>query len=324
MNNVAVVAIGRNEGDRLIGCLDSAIRQAPAVVYVDSGSTDRSVEMAERKGAVVVRLDMQRSFTAARARNAGFQRALMLSADLEFVQFVDGDCEFESGWLAAAQAYLEQNPGYCAVFGRRRERFPDQSVYNRLCDLEWAVPAGEAQYCGGDVMIRAAALRDAGGYRENLIAGEEPELCIRLRRLGGKIACLDTPMTIHDAAMSRFGQWWRRMQRAGHAFAEGAALHGAAPEHHWVTEHRRIWMWGVLTPCVIGGATVLVSPWCLLLAAIYPFQIMRLYLSQRNLTQWPLLQATSFVVAKFPLAVGVLTYHANKLRGHNAALIEYK
>ena len=322
--DVAVVAIGRNEGDRLTSCLRSAMQQALFVVYVDSGSTDRSVEMAEAKGALVVRLEMGQPFTAARARNAGFERAMLAHEGIRYVQFVDGDCEFELGWLAVARAYLEQNPGVSAVFGRRRERFPDRSIYNRLCDIEWDVAAGEVKYCGGDVLIRAAALRDVGGYRESLIAGEEPELCIRLRRLGGKIACLDQPMTIHDAAMSRFGQWWRRMRRSGHAFAEGAMLHGSAPEHHWVTETCRTWLWGVLAPCGVLAAAVLISADCLLLAAIYPLQFARLYAIRRNLTRWPILTSAAAVLCKFPEAAGMLTYHYNRLRSRSSALIEYK
>jgi glycosyltransferase involved in cell wall biosynthesis len=46
LNDVAVVAIGRNEGDRLKACLRSVVDVAALVVYVDSGSTDDSVAFA--------------------------------------------------------------------------------------------------------------------------------------------------------------------------------------------------------------------------------------------------------------------------------------
>ena len=104
----------------------------------------------------------------------------------------------------------------------------------------------EARAFGGDVMIRAAALENVGGYRDDLIAGEEPELCIRLRAAGWRIWRLPYEMTSHDAAMTRFSQWWRRAMRAGYAFAQGAHLHGASPERHWVWESRRAWLWAAM------------------------------------------------------------------------------
>ena len=321
---LAVVAIGRNEGERLKRCLTSARDGATLVVYVDSGSTDQSQGMACTLGAKVVELDPTRPFTAARARNAGFDRVFETDPTVSFVQFVDGDCELETGWLATAAAFLDQNHEVAAVFGRRRERFPDQSVYNRLCDIEWAVPAGKVRYCGGDVMMRADAFKAVGGYRPDFIAGEEPELCVRLRRDGWQIVCLDQPMTIHDAAMTRLSQWWRRTQRSGHAFAQGADVHGGAPDYHWLQEARRAVTWGIVLPCAIIAASALVSPYVLALAAIYPAQIARLYRTQRKKNTYPLLTSTSLVLGRFPEAAGWLTYHVSKLRGRTTKLIEYK
>jgi len=321
---IAVVAIGRNEGDRLRRCIESAIGQVPGVVYVDSGSTDGSLAMAAGLGARVVELDLSRPFTAARARNAGFARLLEGDAAVAYVQFVDGDCEFEADWLKTAVDFLDQNPKVAAVFGRRRERFPDRSIYNRLCDLEWAVPPGLVLYCGGDVMIRAAALTAVGGYRSDLIAGEEPELCVRLRRGGWQVVCLDQPMTIHDAAMERFGQWWRRSLRSGHAFAQGADIHGGPPDYHWVREARRAVIWGLALPIAIVGAAGLVTPYLLGLAALYPVQVGRLYWTQRKTNNWPLLTSIALVASKFPEAAGWVTYHVNQQLGRAPQLIEYK
>ncbi len=137
----AVVAIGRNEGERLVRCFDSIGVDYPAI-YVDSGSTDRSVAEAEQRGIVVVNLAIDQGFTAARARNAGWRAISAAHPSLDYIQFVDGDCEFAPGWIAAAMAALDAEPGLCAVFGRRRERFPDASFYNALCDDEWNVPVG--------------------------------------------------------------------------------------------------------------------------------------------------------------------------------------
>ncbi|WP_226780955.1 glycosyltransferase [Oceaniglobus trochenteri] len=312
---IAAVVIGRNEGARLIACLDALQGQVARIVYVDSGSTDGSVQAARARGAEVLALNMDRPFTAARARNAGLAR---LDPDqTPLVQLLDGDCVLRDGWLATARAYLEKHPDVAVACGRRRERHPEASVYNALCDAEWDTPVGPAQACGGDAMMRLSALRAVGGYRDGLIAGEEPELCLRLRRAGWGVQRLDAEMTWHDAAITRFSQWWRRSRRAGHAFAEGAALHGAPPDRHWVREHRRALFWGAGLPAlaVIGA---LVYPWMLGLLLFLPVQMVRL------MPRMGVVPAVFNVLGKLPEAQGALTFHLNRLRGRRAGIVEYK
>lgn len=318
-SKVGVVAIGRNEGERLRRCLSSVLPLVSATVYVDSGSDDGSREMAVGMGADTVDLDMSRPFTAARARNEGFQRLLQLHPDLNYVQFVDGDCEIVPGWLDAARDFLSAHPSHAVVCGRRRERRPEQSVYNQLCDEEWNTPIGDALACGGDAMMRAQALQAVAGYRDSLIAGEEPELCVRLRQKGWRIHRLDREMTLHDAAMTRFSQWWKRTVRAGHAFAEGAWLHGAPPERHWVRETRRACFWGIVLPLVIALAVIGLGPWALLLALVYPLQWLRLLRQNGSVRS-----STFLLVGKFAEAWGVLKFHISRLRGVSDTIIEYK
>ena len=323
MERVGAVVIGRNEGDRLRACLASLARAVDAVVYVDSGASDGSVALARAMGARVVALDESRPFGAARARNAGLA-ALREEPDIAFVQLVDGDCAVQPGWIAAARACLAADPRLAIVCGRRRERDPGASVFNRLCDREWDTPVGEARACGGDALARAGALAAIGGFREDLIAGEEPELCLRLRRAGWRIRRIDREMTLHDAAMTRVSQWWRRAERAGHAFAEGAALHGAGPERHWVAQTRRALAWGLVLPIVAVLAALAYGPLALALLAAYPLQIVRL--AQRDgagRASWE--WATFVTLAKIPEAIGVLRYLiGRRLMGRRPRLLEYK
>ena len=265
---IAAVVIGRNEGARLRACLAALEGQVSRVVYVDSGSTDGSVAHARACGAAVVALDPSRPFTAARARNAGL--AVLDRGQTDLVQLIDGDCVLRDGWIAAARAFMEERRDVAIVCGRRREEHPEGSVYNRLCDMEWNGPVGEVCACGGDALARLAALDAVGGFAPELIAGEEPELCVRLRQAGWRIWRLDRGMTWHDARMTRFAQWWRRSVRAGHAFAEGAALHGAPPERHWVAETRRALIWGAGLPGVILAAG-LAHPAAFAVLLVYPF-----------------------------------------------------
>jgi GT2 family glycosyltransferase len=321
---VGLVAIGRNEGDRLRKCLTSVSGQTGKVVYVDSGSTDGSVDMARNLGAVVVELDMTRPFTAARARNEGFRRLRELAPKLVYVQFVDGDCELVAGWLDKAVLFLNERRDVAVVCGRRRERFPDRSVYNLLCDMEWDTPVGEAKSCGGDAMMRANAFEQVGGYRDDLIAGEEPELCVRLRAEGWKIWRLAEEMTLHDAAMTHFWQWWKRTTRCGYAYAEGAHLHGAPPEMHQVRASRRVWFWGLGIPAVTVCVSISLGVWGLTMLIIYPVQVIRLALSGTGSVRENWWSALFLVLGKFPEAVGQLNFLNNRLAGRTARLIEYK
>lgn len=320
VQTVDAVVIGRNEGARLVACLDSLAGRVRRVVYVDSGSTDGSVAAAQAAGAQVVALDMGRPFTAARARNAGLAALAGDAPDL--VQFVDGDCIVDPGWIPAATAFLAANPQVGVVCGRRRERFPQASVFNRLADAEWDTPVGQAAACGGDALMRYPAVADVGGYREDLIAGEEPELCLRLRRAGWQVWRLDAGMTLHDAAMTRLSQWWKRSRRAGHAFAEGAALHGAGPERHWVAETRRALVWGAVLPGVaVLGA--MLHPAALVLLLAWPLQVLRL--ARRwggGRAAWE--RALFTVLGKLPEAQGVLGFHLGRITGRRRELIEYK
>ena len=316
---IAAVVIGRNEGARLVACLGSMPAAVGRLVYVDSGSADGSVAAAEAAGAQVVRLETDRPFTAARARNAGVA-ALEAGGLPDLVQFVDGDCTLAPGWVEAAAAFLAANPQTAVVCGRRRERFPEASVYNRLADREWDTPVGPADACGGDSLMRSDAFADVGGFDPGLIAGEEPELCARLRAAGWQVHRLDAEMTLHDAAMTRLSQWWRRMRRGGFAAAQGAAMYGGA---HYRAQLRRALLWGLALPVLALGG-MLVTPWAGLLLLAYPAQVVRLALragaGRREGWEW----ATFSTLGKVPEIIGILEYRLRRLTGRPGGLIEYK
>ncbi len=332
--SVGVVAIGRNEGDRLRACLTSARRDCPAVVYVDSGSADGSADLARSLGVHVVDLDLSRPFTAARARNEGFALLRSVAPEVDRVQFVDGDCEIVAGWIDQAVAALDADPKTAIVCGRRRERFPGASVYNRLCDLEWNTPVGVALACGGDAMVRVAAFGQVGGYDAAVIAGEEPEMCVRLRHAGWTIRRIDGEMTLHDAAITRFGQWWKRTVRGGHAYAQANALHGGPPERFRERELRRIQRWAVLpvvaTVALTVALAIFVPRWCWLGLApllLYPAvaaKTARYRLGRGDSLRDAVLYGAFVTLGKFPEHLGVRTFRASQRTGRRTALIEYK
>lgn len=326
MNNLGIVVIGRNEGDRLKQCLQSLLGQG-RIVYVDSGSTDGSLEWAKTLDIEVIVLDLSQPFTAARARNQGWQQLLALNPELTYVQFVDGDCEVNSNWLATAVETLENTPNLAVVCGRRREKYPDRSWFNALCDMEWNTPIGEAKACGGDALMRISALKAVGGYNAQLIAGEEPELCVRLRKKNWKILRLDCEMTLHDANMTQFKQWWQRNVRSGFAFAAGAWLHGAPPERHWVKENQSIRLWGGIIPLLILLLAISSQGWSLALFLLYPLLAYRIYQYQRQQgydLKSSVLYAVFCVLGKFPQFLGQCRFYRLQWLGQQATLVEYK
>lgn len=323
---IGSVVIGRNEGERLRICLESLSQRLTHIVYVDSGSSDGSIELAMKMGVAVVPLDMAQPFTAARARNTGFKSLITNYPELKYVQFIDGDCQLASGWLEAASNFLEQHTGYAVACGRRRERFPEKSMYNQLCDIEWDTPIGEATACGGDALIRVKAFVQVDGYRDDLIAGEEPEMCFRLRQNGWKIYRLDAEMTLHDAAITRFKQWWQRSKRAGFAYAEGSSLHGESGEKYWVKENRSIIFWGGLLPVFLIFLSIL-NQWFFMGWIVYFIQIFKIAifnLHNEYSKEFRFLLACSFILIKFPQLMGVFSYHIARFLRYRAKIIEYK
>ncbi len=346
--NVAIVAIGRNEGDRAKTCLQTAVGfvdDPSRVVYVDSGSTDGSTDFARSLGVTVVDLDLSKPFTAARARNAGLEQ---VPADAEFVQFLDADCELVDGWLTTAVEALEADDSLAGVAGRRRERHPEATPYNKLCNMEWNTPVGQAAAVGGDAMFRRDALEAVGGYDATMIAGEEPEMCLRMRAKGWTLRRLDAEMTLHDAAMTSWKQWWNRNKRAGHAYAEtldrhpptgakevrsnyllglmlptkalAAAIVSAGMLLYSVNQPRHV-QFGLWTGAVFLGLVTLV----VVAAYLYLASKIKAYRVGRGDTSDDAgLYAKLVVLGKLPQSLGQLKYRLNKLRGKRSGLIEYK
>ncbi|MEO0913563.1 MAG: glycosyltransferase [Pseudomonadota bacterium] len=322
--SVAAVAIGRNEGERLERCLASMQGVADALIYVDSGSTDGSVAAARAAGAEVVELDMSVPFTAARARNAGFAALAERGIDADFVQFVDGDCGLVEGWIPAARAALEADPKLGIVTGWRSEIHRDASVYNQLCDFEWRRPAGPIITCGGDMMVRREAFEQAGGFDPTVIAAEDDEFCVRVRGKGWTMERLPLEMTRHDAAMTTFGQWWKRAVRSGHGFAQVGWLH---PEF-FVAERRRVWFYGGVLPGIALFGILFVSLLVVIpVLAVYALSYWRTVqgLVREGLPAEEARRHGIFLtLSKFPNIIGMLTFHWRRWRGSAMRIIEYK
>ena len=324
---LGIVVIGRNEGQRLRACLESALRETASVAYVDSGSIDGSVDLARSMHVEAIELDSSQPYTAARSRNAGIARLKTTNDEIRFVQVVDGDCELVSEWLPAALAEIQASDNIAIVCGRRRERHPEASIYNRLCDMEWNTPVGEAPACGGDALIRLVAFDKAGGYDASIIAGEEPELCVRLRNDGWRILRIDRDMSWHDARLTTFKQWWKRTVRSGHAYAEGFHRHGRAPVNHCRKQVQSAVFWGLVLPMAALSLAWITWGASLLLLLGYValwWRVKRYRIERGDSRQHAALYADYCLIGKFAELAGIVQYMWNRARGRRTPLIEYR
>ena len=326
---VSVVVIGRNESMRLERCLTSVDKMdrkdfKTEVIYVDSGSTDNSVELAGRLGATTIALTTLHP-TAALGRNAGW-----CLAQGEFVLFIDGDTVLDPHFVAQSLPDFKEKTA--VIWGHRRELYPWASVYQRVLDLDWMYAAGESAFCGGDALFRRDVLERTNGFDVSLIAGEEPELCRRVVELGYFIQHVDRAMTGHDLGITRFGQYWRRATRTGHAYAEVSDRFAASPKPFWKQESRsnsfRAWFLTFLAGSAIVAAILLESLW--------PFAVgstLLWVLACRTAwkARWKTSSRAVLLLYGFhshlqhiPIYLGQLQYRLNRQLGRRTDLFEYK
>src|SRR5436190_17729397 len=108
MKTLSVVVIGKNEEKHIAECLRSVLVAAEAaggaeVVYVDSASTDRTVEIVRALGVRTLALRPEWRLSPAAGRYVGFH-----NTSGELVMFVDGDTIIERDWLRRAVPYFDR------------------------------------------------------------------------------------------------------------------------------------------------------------------------------------------------------------------------
>jgi glycosyltransferase involved in cell wall biosynthesis len=324
-DSLTVVVIGRNEGERLRRCLQS-VMQAQAgtkdwkLVYVDSGSRDGSVVMARQLGWDVVELATRRP-TAALARNAGWR-----SSDSKWILFLDGDTVLHLDFVRSAIDTAQADEMIASVWGHRREMDPVANVYHRVLDLDWVYRPGVSEFCGGDALFRRSALAAVGGFDESLIAGEEPELCSRLRGTGHMILHIDHPMTMHDLAIRRLPQYWKRTSRAGYAYAQMA----------WRTRGRNVRLWASESRANLLRCAALIGLFCVPLLApqlslLSISALAALCLRSAYRARWKSKDSWSLLLygihshlQQIPIASGQFAFLWDLMRNRRRMLIEYK
>lgn len=320
LETVGIVVIGKNEGKRLIRCLESVIVANVPVIYVDSQSADNSIDEAEQRGVETISLDAATLLSAARARNEGFLKLIEEYPRIEYVHFIDGDCELAVEWLPKAVAVFAEQESVAVVCGRLREKFRNDSVYMRLCDMDWFHSPGMVLSCGGIATYRSSVFATKNGFDARLIAGEEPELCSRIRADTWDILCIEAEMGTHDSAMHYFSQWWTRCVKVGFGYMSGMDWGG------WAKQYKSALFWGCLLPVLLLFSAFMIHSLSLLGFILYPVQIYRIFSKYRgdHLTVCDrFIYAFFCMLSKFPETQGLVTYFVGKLFG-NKKTIQYK
>jgi len=319
--NIGIVVIGRNEGERLVKCLQSIKSIGIYTVYVDSQSTDNSVKAAKVFDIPTVVLDASHPMNASRARNAGFKKLISDCPDLEYVHFIDADCELHAEWLNHAIMALDASPQIAVVCGRLHEKFKHKNIYTRLCDMDWYVETGEINACGGIATVKRCVFEEMQGFNEKLIAGADPELYFRIRKKDYKILCIPFDMGTHDSNIDFFSQYWKRSIKTGYAYVSNMNL-GVAKKPVFSAL-----LWGALIPVIIGLLMICIDPIFSLLCLMYPLQMIKIYGKSGALPfsrYSKIIYSIFCVIEKFPESIGVMKYYINFIVKHEQSIIEYK
>lgn len=320
IDKIAIVIIGRNEGERLKRCIASVQLSNAKFVYVDSNSSDGSIKYARDQNIDVVDLLATDPLNASVARNAGYKAVVKKYDQVDYIHFIDADCEMAEGWLLKAGQALDDNDDVSVVCGRLREKYPKDNIYTRMCDMSWYIKPGQISSCGGIATMRKKVYEQLEGFDENLIAGADPEFYYRVRKKGDNIICLDEEMGTHDSAMTSYSMWLTRSSKTGYAYANGEKW------GRWAKQRRSVLLWAGLVPLSIIVFAFILPVVSLLLSLLYPMQVVRIF----NKIEIPydrknkLLYALFCVHDKFPELFGFLKYHCVKITGNKHEIIEYK
>ncbi|RYD68059.1 MAG: glycosyltransferase [Sphingomonadales bacterium] len=271
-----------NEEAKIAACLESAVRAAAnydsEIILADSGSTDRTIDIAQGFPIRIVQL----ANVADRSCGAGAQLAFQYARGSYFY-LLDGDMILNPEFIAVGIEFLENNPEFAAVGGHSVERNTDTA--------EFAIRAGElgkllshtgiVDRLDGGGLYRAEAIRAAGFFADrNLHSFEELELAARLQTDGWKLARINLRAYEHYGhSGGSYRLLWRRF-RSGYAGSPGELIRSAMGKRHlgFIVQRLRhtwympaIFLWWLLLP-----ASAFVSIWATLLLLCLPIVLLSL------------------------------------------------
>lgn len=190
IDDVTVVVIGRNEGGNLPRCFESIQKITRRIVFVDSNSSDRSVEIAQEYGIpVIVALDSN-FYSAALGRMVGATKC-----ETSLIQFLDGDMELAPDWMPTAVRFMNDNLKAAVAHGFKRE-FKNENNLE-----EYTIKADQknwrSDYLQGAYLIKREVYQASGGLDPRFPGEEERDLYVRIHDLGHEVWYIHHLMSSH-------------------------------------------------------------------------------------------------------------------------------
>lgn len=204
---VSVVIAVRNDAKRLRVLLSSlgALIESPQVIVVDNDSRDDSAQVAREMGAVVT---VCPGLRVGALRNRGVSLA-----EGEVLAFADSDHEVPEDWIATGVRALTED-GEDVIAAGSHYLAPQNGTWVQKV---WAVHRlkGDAYEAvdwlgAGNLFVRRKDFDRVGGFREDLVAAEDVDLCHRLRQLGGRILCDKRIRSVHHGEPKTLWAFFRK------------------------------------------------------------------------------------------------------------------
>ena len=207
--SVSVIIPAYNEEAHISACIASVFSTGWAddqleVLVIDHSSTDSTANLARIAGADVLHISTGR---IGAVRNAG-----LAAAKGEFVAYVDGDCTVPRTWLQAAITLLESDASIGAVGGPCLSPANGTWVERSLapCEVSPGIIRCVKAIATSSFITRTSLLREAGGFDETLVSGEDDDMSNRIGLRGLTLVSDSDCYIVHHGYPQT---WWNALKK---------------------------------------------------------------------------------------------------------------
>ncbi len=283
--SVSIIIKTLNEEQRIAAAIESALAALPdgqvEVIVSDSGSTDRTVEIASTYPVRVVQIEAPARASCGLGPQLGFQYSTQ-----PFICLIDGDMIIEPDFIPAALQYMAEHPETGGVTGHVVDQILESLEFQRRARRQTPEKqAGNIDRMNGGGLYRRAAIEQAGYFSDrNLHGHEEFDAGVRLRTHGWKLYRLDRPFVQHFGYSMNAYKLLTRRWKSKYLRGTGEVLRAAVGQPHWqnvIKELPELRLWGAVYVwwLVVIAALLLgfVTPWALVAALVFallPFVLM--------------------------------------------------
>ncbi len=191
----SVIVIARNEEASIADCMQSVLDafsgHSYELIFVDSASEDKTVEIVRQFPTKIIHLPNSLPKRPSVAREAG-----RLQAKGKWILFLDGDCTLIPTWLQPAIEAMQKNKSLAGIAGEREEITTD-SMGLQKSHHHSLYRQKSASSLGGCAAYKHDVLKEVGGFNPFLYSSEEAEFGARIRKAGYTLRFLPVLMTRH-------------------------------------------------------------------------------------------------------------------------------